>query len=235
MSDIDQLKRTAALRAAEWIRDGMVLGLGTGSTVYFLLEEIAAQRSRGAWKELVGIPTSEATTRVAKRFGIPLATLDERPRIDLTIDGADEVDDELRLIKGLGGALLREKIVAQASETVVIVVDRSKRVKLLGTHAPLPVEVDPFGAHTHDDFFTSMGGRPVFRSGPDRGLVRTDGGHLLIDVRFPDGIRDPAALEARVNNRPGIVENGLFIDLAHHVITASSSAVEVDSLAAARR
>jgi ribose 5-phosphate isomerase A len=227
VSDIDELKRAAAQRAVEWIRDGMVLGLGTGSTVYFVMEEIAAQRSRGSWKDLVGIPTSEATAALAGRFGIPLASLDDRPEVDLTIDGADEVDTELRLIKGLGGALLREKIVAIASETVIITVDESKRVQTLGTRAPLPVEVDPFGARSHDLFFESLGAEARFRADASGALARTDGGNLLVDLRFPDGIHDSVALEARLNGRPGIVENGLFIDLADYVVVASPTGVEI--------
>lgn len=227
MSENDELKRAAALRAAEWIRDGMVLGLGTGSTVYFLLEEIATQRSRGAWKDLVGIPTSEATAALANRFGIPLTTLDERPDVDLTVDGADEVDGELRLIKGLGGALLREKIVANASETVVIVADESKRVKLLGTRAPLPVEVEPFGAGSHELFFRTLGAEATVRRSADGAPLRTDGGHRLVDLRFPDGIDDAAAVELRINKRPGIIENGLFIDVADYVVLAAATGVEI--------
>ena len=229
MNDIDQLKRAAALRAAEWIRDGMILGLGTGSTVYFLLEEIAAQRSRGAWKSIAGVPTSEATAAHAGRLGIPLTSLDERPDVDLTIDGADEVDGELRLVKGAGGALLREKIVANASEVVLIAVDESKRVKRLGTRSPLPVEVEPFGSHSHDVFFASIGAQPSYRTGPDGALARTDGGHYLVDLRFPDGIHDPEALELRINNRPGIIENGLFNSIADYVVTASPTGVEIES------
>jgi ribose 5-phosphate isomerase A len=229
VSEIEELKRAAALRASEWIRDGMVLGLGTGSTVYYLLEEIGAQRSRGAWKGVVGIPTSESTTALAHRFGIPLTTLDERPDVDLTIDGADEVDPELRLIKGLGGALLREKIVATASETVLIVVDATKRVERLGTKAPLPVEVDPFGASAQEAFLRSLGAEPAFRLGADGARLRTDGGHFLLDCRFPQGIDDAEALDRRLNDRPGLVENGLFIELADHVFFASPSGVEVQS------
>jgi ribose 5-phosphate isomerase A len=230
VSDIDRLKRAAALRAAEWIRDGMVLGLGTGSTAYYVLEEIAAQRSRGSWKDVVGIPTSASTAALAERFGIPLTTLDERPDIDLTIDGADEVDGELRLIKGLGGALLREKIVADASATVLIVVDESKRVRRLGTRGPLPVEVEPFGALTHPAFFASLGADAHFRMDENGSPWVTDGGNLIVDLHFPGGIEDPEALDLRINRRPGILENGLFIHLADHVLTASPSGVDVDSL-----
>jgi ribose 5-phosphate isomerase A len=229
VNDIDELKRAAALRAAEWIRDGMVLGLGTGSTVYYVLEEIAAQRSRGAWKSMVGVPTSEATAALARRLGIPLTSLDERPDVDLTIDGADEVDGELRLIKGAGGALLREKIVANASEVVLIAVDESKRVKRLGTRSPLPVEVEPFGSHSHDAFFASIGAQPRYRTDASGALTRTDGGHLVVDLHFPDGIHDPMALEIRINNRPGIIENGLFNEIADYVVTASPTGVEIES------
>jgi ribose 5-phosphate isomerase A len=229
VSQSDELKRAAALRAAEWIHDGMVLGLGTGSTAAFLLEEIAAQRSRGAWKGVVGIPTSERTAELARRLGIPLTTLDERPDVDLTIDGADEVDRDLRLIKGAGGALLREKIVATASETVLIVVDESKRVERLGTRAALPVEVDPFGATAEAAFLRGLGCEPSFRLDAEGNRARTDGGHFLLDCRFPQGIEDPVALELRLNNRAGVVENGLFIDLADYVVFASPSGVEVSS------
>lgn len=227
MSDNGGLKRAAAVRAAEWIRDGMVLGLGSGSTVYFLLEEIATRRSQGVWKDIVGIPTSRHTASIADGFGIPLATLEEHSQIDLTIDGADEVDPELRLIKGLGGALLREKIIATASAEVVIVVDESKRVERLGTRAPLPVEVDPFGVATQERFFHQLGARPRQRLTNTGEPVVTDGGNYLVDCSFPDGIGDPAALELRLNNRPGVVENGLFIGLAHHVVLAARNGTEI--------
>src|SRR5688572_1586504 len=157
MGDAEALKRRAAERAAEWIRDGMTLGLGTGSTVRHLLDVIAERRAAGEWAGVVGVPTSEDTTQRAGRLGIPLATLDERPRVDLTIDGADEVDPELRLIKGLGAALLREKIVAAASRELVIVADDTKVVERLGTRAPLPVEVDPFGAAIQPEFLRALG------------------------------------------------------------------------------
>ena len=224
---MEALKRAAALRAAEWIRDGMVLGLGTGSTVYYLLEEIGAQRSRGAWKGIVGVPTSERTAELARRFGIPLATLGERSELDLTIDGADEVDPDLDLIKGLGGALLREKVVATASETVVIAVDETKRVGKLGTRAPLPVEIDPFTLAVHDAFFASLGATPKLRRADDGEPAVTDGGNYLVDCHFPGGIDDLARVEQRLDSRSGVVEHGLFVGLADYVVVGTRTGVDV--------
>ena len=227
MNEIDALKRAAALRAAEWIRDGLVLGLGTGSTVYYLLEEIAAQRSRGAWKEIVGVPTSERTAELARRFEIPLATLAERPELDLTIDGADEVDPDLDLIKGLGGALLREKVVATASATVVIAVDEGKRVAKLGTRSPLPVEIDSFSLPVHGAFFAALGATPYLRVGDDGEPSVTDGGNYLVDCRFPDGIDDIALVEQRLDARAGVVEHGLFVGLADYVVVGTRTGVDI--------
>ena len=223
----DALKRAAARRSAERIRDGMKLGLGTGSTVRFLLEEIAEQRARGEWKGVVGVPTSVDTERRARQLGIPLGTLDEHPRLDLTIDGADEVDPSLDLIKGLGGALLREKIVAMASAEVVIVVDAAKLVERLGTKAPLPVEVDPFGHTVHADFFEGLGAAPGLRATDGGDPVVTDGGNLVYDLRFENGIPDPAAIGARLDARPGVVENGLFLGIATAVVVADRSGTRV--------
>ena len=229
MTEIDQMKRAAAVRAVEWVRDGMVLGLGSGSTMAFFIEELGAQRSRGLWKQVVGVPTSERTATQARRYGIPLSTLAEHPAIDLAIDGADEVDPELHLIKGLGGALLREKIVATAAETVLIIVDLSKRVDRLGTRARLPVEVDPFSGLVHDAFFRAVGAEPRLRTDSQGNPFVTDGGNHIFDLHFPDGIDDPTALDARLNCRPGIIENGLFVELADHVLVASPTGVELQS------
>ena len=224
--DAEALKRAAAERAAEWIRDGMTLGLGTGSTVRHLLDVIAERRAAGEWGGIVGIPTSLDTERRATALGIPLATLEQRPRVDLTIDGADEVDPALRLIKGLGGALLREKIVAAASAALVIVADESKVVKRLGTRAPLPVEVDPFGAATQPAFLRSLGADPVLRVREGEPVV-TDGGNRIFDCRFPAGIADPERLEARLALRPGVLESGLFLGMATAAVIAGADGVRV--------
>lgn len=223
----EALKRKAAERAAEWIRDGMTLGLGTGSTVRHLLDVIAEHRAAGEWRGVVGVPTSVDTERRATALGIPLATLAERPRIDLTIDGADEVDSELRLIKGLGGALLREKIVAAASARLVIVADESKVVARLGTKAPLPVEVDPFGEPVQPEFLRSLGCAPAQRKGADGGPFVTDGGNHVLDCRFPAGIADPEGLERALALRPGIVESGLFLGMATAAVIAGADGVRV--------
>lgn len=226
-SDAEALKRAAAERAAEWIEDGMALGLGTGSTVRHLLDVIAERRAAGEWGGIVGVPTSEDTARRAERLGIPLATLAERGRLDLTIDGADEVDPALRLIKGLGGALLREKVVASVSARLVIVADDSKVVERLGTRAPLPVEVDPFAAPILPDFLRSLGAEPELRRGPDGAPLVTDGGHHILDCRFPDGIADPEALEAALLGRPGVLETGLFLGMATAAVIAAPGGVRV--------
>lgn len=229
MTETDQLKRAAAMRAAEWIRDGMVVGLGTGSTAYYLLEEIATRRSQGLWKEVVGVPTSEKTTALARHLGIPLVTLAERPNPDIAIDGADEVDADLNVTKGLGGALLREKVVATVAGVVLIVVDESKRVPHLGTKAPVPVEVDPFSAPIQEPFFRALGSEARMRVDSGGSPFITDGGHYLFDCHFAEGIAEAAAMEVRLNDHPGVLENGLFIDLADFVIVGTRGGVEVDS------
>jgi ribose 5-phosphate isomerase A len=229
----EALKRRAAERAAEWIEDRMVLGLGTGSTVRHLLDVIAERRAAGDWSRIVGVPTSEDTHRRATTLGIPLATLAEQPRIDLTIDGADEIDPALRLIKGLGAALLREKVVASVSERMVVVADASKRVARLGTKAPLPVEVDRFALAAVEPFLRALGAVPVLRRDPAGAEVVTDGGHLIDDCRFPAGIADPEGLEATLTRRPGVLETGLFLGMATAAVIAAEDGVEVMTAAGA--
>lgn len=223
----EALKRKAAERAAEWITDGITVGLGTGSTVRHLLDVIAERRAAGEWRGLVGVPTSLDTERRAGALGIPLATLAERPRIDLTIDGADEVDPELRLIKGLGGALLREKIVAAASARLVIVADDSKVVDRLGMKAPLPVEVDPFGEPVQPEFLRTLGCEPALRRTAGGDAFVTDGGNHILDCRFAGGIGDPEAIERALALRPGIVESGLFLGMATAAVIAGADGVRV--------
>jgi ribose 5-phosphate isomerase A len=213
------LKRQAAEKAVEFVRSGMVLGLGAGTTVHFALLRIAQLLADGHLRDIRGVPCSLAVAEEARRLGIPLTTLDEHPWLDLTIDGADEVDSQLNLIKGGGGALLREKIVAQASRREIIVVDESKLSPALGTQRAVPVEVVPFGLRTQILFLESLGARVELRRGPDGTPVRTDQGNLLLDCHLGP-IADPAALAACLAGRAGIVEHGLFIGLATDVIVA---------------
>lgn len=227
MTDREALKRQAAERAAELIEDGMVIGLGTGSTARHVLEVLAERRQAGALQEVVGVPTSRATERRARELGVPLTTLDERPRIDLTLDGADEIDPRLDLIKGRGGALLWEKIVATASQRLVIVADDHKLVERLGEQVPLPVEVVPFGWRTHLDFIHRLGAEIHLRAAAAGLPVMTDGGHYLLDCQFAEGVRDPVRLERELRGRVGIVETGLFLGLAEAAIIAGADGVRV--------
>jgi len=217
----DQAKRAAAVRAVDLVRSGMVLGLGTGSTAALAVDEIGRRLADGRLRDLVGVPTSDATERQARALGIPLSTLERHPALDLTIDGADEVDPARRLIKGGGGALLREKIVATASRRLAIVVDRSKLVERLGATFPLPVEVTPFGWTTHVAPIRAMGGEPVLRT-RDGATYRTDGGNYVLDVRFAEGIDDPERVGAELKARVGVVETGLFLGFEPEVIVGDA-------------
>lgn len=227
MATQDDLKRQAAERAAGLIEDGMKLGLGTGSTARLVLEALAERRGRGELSSIVGVPTSVATREHAIRLGIPVATLDEEPHLDLTVDGADEVDPGLELIKGLGGALLWEKIVASASTRFVIVADESKLVDRLGTKAPVPVEVVPFGWRTLDQRLRSLGSEPRLRSSDDGSPFVTDGGHYILHCRFEDGLSEPYQVEERLLRLPGVVETGLFLGMAGIVVVAGESGVRI--------
>jgi len=217
----EALKRRAAESAAAWIEEGMVLGLGTGSTVLHLLDVLGEGLKEGRWRSLTGVPTSAATERLARERGIPLSTLEETPELDLTLDGADEVDPGLQLIKGLGAALLREKIVARASRSLVVLVDEGKLVRRLGEKAPLPVEVDPFGWSLHLATIEELGAVPSLRREADGQPVRTDGGHYVIDCRFGDGIPDAAAVEQALRERPGVITTGLFLSEATAAVVAA--------------
>ena len=223
--DRDQLKRAAALRAIEEIEDGMVVGLGTGSTAGFVVEGLAARVASGL--RVVGIPTSERTAAQARRLGIPIATIAEHERLDLTIDGADEVQlGTLDLIKGLGGALLREKIVAAASDRVVIVVDQEKLVERLGEHTPIPVEVTQFGWQATAGALARLGCVPERRYGVNEQPFVTDGGNFILDCRFGP-LADPGSTEQRLAMTVGTVENGLFVGRTSVVVVASMTGVEV--------
>lgn len=223
----EQLKRAAAERAVELIEDGMTLGLGTGSTARHVLQVIAERRARGELSRVIGVPTSRATQDLATELGIPLTTLDEHPQLDLAIDGADEVDPDLNLIKGLGGALLWEKIVANAAERLVIVVDEQKLVERLCDRAPVPIEVVTFAWSTHLKFLEDLGGQPKRRESGSGEPFVTDGGHYIIDCGFEDGLADAWLLEMELQQRPGVVESGLFLDMAEAVVVAAAGGINV--------
>jgi ribose 5-phosphate isomerase A len=225
LSERDRLKQASAQRAIEYVEDGMVVGLGTGSTAYFVVEGLGARVAQGL--RIVGIPTSERTATQARGLKIPLATFAEYSRIDLTIDGADEVErGTLNLIKGLGGALLREKIVATAGDRLIIVVDEEKLVDKLGDHTPVPVEVTQFGWQATAAKLTKLGAEPVLRHAAEDHAFITDGGNYILDCRFGK-IADAAKLEREIGMTVGVVESGLFIGRSTAVIVAAGGGVEV--------
>lgn len=223
----DQLKRAAAEAAFAHVQTGMVLGLGTGSTVRPLLKLLGDALASGSLTDIVGVPTSIDTEVQARAVGIELIGLSDRPAIDLTIDGADEVTPELDLIKGAGGALLREKMVAQASRQLIIIADASKSVDRLGVVSPVPVEVIPWELKAQVRFLESLGAEVGVRQSDDGNLLESDNGLLFLDCRFPGGIDDPARLESAIQARAGIVESGLFLGLADEALIASERGVEV--------
>ncbi len=225
--DQDAAKYAAAHRAIEFVESGMRLGLGTGSTATAFVELLGERVASGL--KITGVPTSERTGALAKERGIPLATIDEMPELDLTIDGADEYDPALRLIKGGGGALLREKIVATASHRMIVIADANKAVRELGRF-PLPVEVNRFGLAVTRAAVIREAERcgcrgPVTLRGGDQPFV-TDGGHLILDCRF-GRIPDPETLAACLSAIPGVVEHGLFIGIASAVISAGPDGVTI--------
>ena len=218
------LKQKAAERAVGFIQSGMVVGLGTGSTTRFALELIGEGIKSGRFKDIVGIPSSLQTEELANEFGISLATFEQHLEIDLTIDGADEVDPQLNLIKGGGGALLREKVLAQATHRNVIIVDESKLSPQLGTRWPVPMEVIPFALYAEANYLTSLGAKVKHRKKGGSDFLTTDQGNFILDCDFGP-IPNPSKLATLVNQRAGIVENGLFIDLATDVVVAGKDEV----------
>lgn len=221
-SNTETFKREAAERAVELVRSGMVVGLGHGSTAAYAVRRLAALLHDGSLTDLVAVPCSNAVSSMARELGIPLSTLGERPMIDLTIDGADEVDPHMDLIKGGGGALLREKLVARASRREVIVVDESKLSGKLGTRFALPIEVQPRAAAAEAAYLESLGARVTRRGG--RNPFVTDSGNHILDCRFP-GIDNPRDLARRLEARPEIEEHGLFLGLTTDLIVAGRHGV----------
>jgi ribose 5-phosphate isomerase A len=223
-------KQQAAERAVDFVESEMVLGLGTGSTAIFATRRIAQLLRDGRLRGIAAVATSESTRTEAERLGIPMLAEDMPDDIDLTIDGADEVDPEMNLIKGGGGALLREKIVAQASRRAIIVVDDSKLSPRLGTLRELPVEVLPFAWRSQALYLESLGGQVSVRHQPDGMRFVTDSGNLILDCRFGP-VGDSHALAAKLSARAGIVEHGLFLELATDLIIAGKGGVRHESRA----
>jgi ribose 5-phosphate isomerase A len=222
--DMDSLKRAAAESAATLVEDGMVVGLGTGSTAKFAVEAIGKRVRAGL--RILGIPTSARTSEQARILGIPLGALTENRRVDLTIDGADEVEmGSLDMIKGRGGALLREKIVASVSERLVIVVDESKLVERLG-RGPLPVEVVPFGWEATMGKLRDLGAVPSLRRGLDGAPFLTDSGHYIADCILSGGL-SPASLARTLDSMVGVVEHGLFLGMASQVFVGGAHGLRV--------
>lgn len=216
--ETEKLKQLAAEQAVEEVASGMVVGLGTGSTIYYALLKLGEKVRNGL--DIIGIPTSKQTEEIATQQGIPLSTLGEHPAIDLTIDGADEVNPTLDLIKGAGGALVREKIIAHASKRLVIIVDEGKLVEQLGSNFPVPVEIVPFGWGSTQIALNQICQDSILR----RDFV-SDNGNYILDCTF-DGISDPVATELAINNLPGVVENGLFINRTDQVIIGAASGIQ---------
>jgi ribose 5-phosphate isomerase A len=227
MSDVNELKRVAGEHAASFVRSGMVVGLGTGSTAIYAIRKIGDLLQSGQLQKIVAIPTSEATRTLAQQLNIPLTTFRDQPTIDLTIDGADEADPDGNLIKGGGGALLREKLVAQASKRNVIVVDASKRVEKLGTNWAVPVEVAPFAFETQIAYLESLDATVELRRelDADTKLFVTDNHNLILDCNFGQ-IDDAETLAHQLKRRTGIVEHGLFIGLATDLIIAGPTGIQ---------
>jgi len=222
--EIARLKQQAATYAVKFIQSGMIVGLGHGSTAIFAIRAIAERIQTGQLKEVLGIPCSRQVEETARELGVPLTTLEDIPFIDVTIDGADEVDPALNLIKGGGGALLREKIVAQATRREIIVVDESKLVPALGTHWAVPVEVVPFGWRSQAHYLTGLGAEVTPRQDGSGVLLQTDQGNLILDCRFGP-LAQPELLAAQIKERAGIVEHGLFLGLTTDVIVAGADGI----------
>jgi ribose 5-phosphate isomerase A len=223
MIERDILKQTAAAAAAELVADGMLVGLGTGSTATFAIRRLGERFRDGL--RFTGVPTSLASAELARSFGIPLIEMPGSTPIDLTIDGADEIGEaDLGLIKGMGGALLREKIVAVSSHRLVIVADETKLLPRLGGRAPIPVEVVSFGWESTRGRLAALGCRPVLKRDAQGEPFRTDGGNLIMNCKFT-ALSDPAAIERALAMVVGVVESGLFLGLATTALVASRAGV----------
>lgn len=218
-------KKRAALEAVKHVRNGYTLGLGSGTTAAYVIREIGKVIRQKNW-HITGVPTSYQAFLLAVECGIPVTSLDEHPKLDLNIDGADQIDRDLNMIKGMGGALTREKIVASASKLNVIVVDESKLVRKLGVNHPVPVEVLPFAAATVCSKIHDIRGKPVLRVGNGKvGPVVTDNGNFIIDV-YMRSINNPHELDSKLKSIPGVVETGLFVGIADIAYVGTRNSVE---------
>ena len=226
---IERLKQQAGEMAATYVESGMVVGLGTGSTAVFAVRAIGQMLQDGRLHNVIGIPTSEETRREAERLGIPLTNFDDHPVIDITIDGADEIDPNFDLIKGLGAALLREKIVATASKQMIVVIDDRKLVDKLATRAPVPVEVIPFARQPVEVYLKSLGARPILRLDWEtkQNIVITDENNIILDCWFDGGLDNPVAMGQAIRSQPGVVEHGLFFNLATRAIVAAPDGIQI--------
>jgi ribose 5-phosphate isomerase A len=221
------LKEQAATHALTYVKSGMTLGLGSGSTTTIFVDLLGAGLARGDFADIRGVPTSEKTAVQTRRLGIPLTSLSQHPHLDLAVDGADEVDPQLNLIKGLGRAALREKIVEIHAKKFVVIVDDSKLVPRLGTRGPLPVEIVTFEAESHIAWLNTLGCRAEQWLEDDSSPVVTDNGNYLVRCWFEDGIPDADALAQTLAIRPGIVEHGLFLQMANEVIVAGEDGIQI--------
>ncbi len=232
MNNLQEAKQQAAREALKYLKNGMVIGLGTGSTVKFFIEMLGAALKDGTLKGIVAVPTSETTAVLAREADIPLSSLDDYDVLDLAVDGADEVDPKLNLIKGLGKALLREKMVEIHAKHFVVVADESKMVQRLGTKGPLPIEIVQSGARATVRWLASLGCEAELwiegaaGAAGDKPVV-TDNGNYLARCTFKNGVEDPYILASELGQWPGIVEHGLFLDMAQTVIVGTEKGVKI--------
>ncbi len=219
------MKRRAAAEAAGLVQNGQRLGLGSGTTAALFIEALGRRIEKGELKDVAGVPTSGASEEVASRCGVPLTTLDRVPRLDLAVDGADQIDPALNLVKGMGGALLREKIVASASERLVVIADETKIVERLGDGGPVPIEVLPFGWRPVAGRVVALGGEPILRRERED-LAETDQGNVILDCDF-GLIEDPFALASALDAIPGVLGHGLFLGMAERAIVGTPKGIDV--------
>jgi ribose 5-phosphate isomerase A len=225
MEKIAELRKTAGELAVNFVCDGMTIGVGTGRTTRFFIDSLGDKYQQGQIRDICAVPTSLATGSMLAGYGIPIVSLSEHPTLDLAVDGADEVDPSLNLIKGLGRALMREKIVEIHANRLVIIVDEMKLVPRLGSMIQLPVEILQFEAKRHIQWLNSLGCRAEQWLETDGSFVVTDNGNYLALCRFEDGISDPYQLACELSQRPGILEHGLFLDMATDVIAAGENGI----------